>query len=103
MTFIALGIISDVNSNRKRNFICWPVCHTISGLDVETARNVQTSVNLANVAQSDERMNRIETLLADFISNFKQDIYLDTGALVGGTVNAYNNALGHLAIQGANR
>ena len=92
------------NSSIVKNALSDATADIMSGsFDVDSVQSVQTSVNPANVAQSDERISRIETLLADFISNFKQDIYLDTGALVGGTVNAYNNALGHLAIQGANR
>lgn len=74
-----------------------------AGLDVETAQNVQMSVNPASTTSSEDRIGRIEALLSDFITNFKQDIYLDTGALVGGTVSAYNNALGNIAIQGASR
>ena len=73
------------------------------GLNVEAAQDVQMSVNPASITSSDDRIGRIEALLEDFITNFKQDIYLDTGALVGGTVNAYNTALGQLAVQGANR
>lgn len=74
-----------------------------SNVDVQAVQSVQASVNPAAIGQSDDRLGRIESLLTDFIENFRQDIYLDTGALVGGTVNAYNNALGQLAIQGANR
>ena len=74
-----------------------------AGLDVETAQNVQMSAVPAASAAGEDRLGRIEALLSEFISNFRQDIYLDTGALVGGTVNAYNSALGQLAIQGANR
>ena len=74
-----------------------------AGLDVETAQNVQMSVNPAATTSSEDRISRIEALLSDFITNFKQDIYLDTGALVGGTVNAYNKALGQIAVQGASR
>lgn len=74
-----------------------------SGLDIESVQSVQASVSPANIAQNDDRLNRIEALLSDFIENFKQDIYLDTGALVGGTVRAYNNALGQIAVQGASR
>ena len=74
-----------------------------SGLNVEAAQDVQMSVNPASMTSSDDRIGRIEALLEEFITNFKQDIYLDTGALVGGTVNAYNNALGQLALQGASR
>ena len=74
-----------------------------SGLDVETAQSVQMSVNPSQVASSEDGLGEIKSLLVQFIDNFKQDIYLDTGALVGGTVNAYNNALGQLAVQGASR
>ena len=74
-----------------------------AGVDVDTVQNIEASVNPANVGQNDDRLGRIESLLTQFIENFKQDIYLDTGALVGGTVNAYNNALGQIAVQGASR
>lgn len=71
------------------------------GVDVNSIQSVQASVNTAS--GDSDRLSRIEAILLDFIDNFKQDIYLDTGALVGGTVNAYNNALGRIAVQGVNR
>ena len=71
-----------------------------SSIDVDAVQSVQASVV---PAQNDDRLGRIENLLGQFIENFHQDIYLDTGALVGGTVNAYNSALGKLAVQGAGR
>ena len=74
-----------------------------SGINVETIQNVQASVNPSDVSQNSEGIGRLEALLSEFITNFKQDIYLDTGALVGGTVNAYNTALGQIAVQGASR
>ena len=73
------------------------------GVNMENVQNIQTSVNAADLSTNNDQIGRIENLLTDFIENFKQEIYLDTGALVGGTVNAYNSALGQLAIQGANR
>ena len=60
-------------------------------------------MNSNNIGMNEDRLGRIETLLAQFIDNFHQDLYLDTGALVGGTVNAFDNALGKLAVQGAGR
>ena len=102
MELFAKGITE--NANVVKTALTDATADVMSGsIDMNNVQSVQASVNPVNVAQSDERISRIETLLADFISNFKQDIYLDTGALVGGTVNAYNNALGQLAIQGANR
>ena len=74
-----------------------------ASFDMETIQNIQASADPVNISQDNDRLGRIEALLMQFIDNFKQDIYLDTGALVGGTVNAYNNALGQLAIQGAGR
>ena len=74
-----------------------------ASFDMETIQNIQASADPVNISQDNDRLGRIETLLMQFIDNFKQDIYLDTGALVGGTVNLYNNALGQLAIQGAGR
>ena len=71
-----------------------------SSIDVDAVQSVQASVV---PAQSDDRLGKIENLIGQFIDTFHQDIYLDTGALVGGTVNAYNSALGKLAVQGAGR
>ena len=73
-----------------------------SSIDVNAVQSVQANVNSNDMA-NDDRIGRIETLLAQFIDNFHQDIYLDTGALVGGTVNEFNSALGKLAVQGASR
>ena len=74
-----------------------------AGIDVDAVQNVQASVNPANVSSNSDRLGQIESLLAQLKDNFKFDLYLDTGALVGGTVNAYNNALGKIAVQGAGR
>ena len=74
-----------------------------SGINVESVQSIQSSVSASNVAQSEDRIGRIESLLSEFIANFKQDIYLDTGALVGGTVAAYNTALGRIAVRGGSR
>lgn len=55
------------------------------------------------VPQDDGMLTRIEGLLAKYLPNIGNDLYLDTGALVGGTTNKYNDALGKLAIVGAVR
>ena len=99
MDLFAQGIRSNIGTVQSA------LTDATSGLmspdvDVNAVQSVQTSVSSA--AQG-TNMSRLENLLTDFITNFKQDIYLDTGALVGGTVNAYNNALGQLALQGASR
>ena len=73
-----------------------------TSVDVSAVRTIQASN--ASIAQSGgENFGRIATLLEDFIANFKQDIYLDTGALVGATAGAYNVALGQIATRGGRR
>ena len=73
-----------------------------SGLDVEAAQNVQMSVNAAS-QESPMGYGQIETLLQEVIDKLQIPIVLDTGALVGATAGAYNNALGRIAVQGASR
>ena len=102
MDLFAKGITE--NANVVRSALTDATGEIMSaGIDVESVQSIQTSVNPSNIAQNDDRLGRIEGLLTQFVENFKQDIYLDTGALVGGTVNAYNNALGQIAVQGASR
>ena len=74
-----------------------------SGLDLNTIQSVQTDINPSGVAQNEDRLNRIESLLAEFLPNINQNIYLDTGALVGATAGAYNVALGQIATRGGRR
>lgn len=73
------------------------------GLDVNSISQVQTSVSASNIGSNEGIIERIEELLREIIPNLNQDIYLDTGALVGGTVAAYNTALGRIAVRGSSR
>lgn len=72
-----------------------------AGLDVETAQNVQMSVNAAS---SDNGGNsQIESLILQVIDKLNMPIVMDTGALVGATAGAYNVALGQIATRGGRR
>ena len=73
-----------------------------SGLDVETAQNVQMSVNAAS-SDSNGGFGQIETLLQEVIDKLQIPIVMDTGALVGATAGAYNVALGQIATRGGRR
>lgn len=73
-----------------------------SGLDVETAQNVQMSVN-PNSTDENGRFGQIETLLKEVIDKLQMPIVMDTGALVGATAGAYNMALGQIATRGSRR
>lgn len=73
-----------------------------TNVDVSAVRTIQT--NNENVsADSGVNMGRVAALLETFVENFKQEIYLDTGVLVGATAPAYNAALGQIAVRGGNR
>jgi hypothetical protein len=71
-------------------------------VDVSAVRTIQTN-NESVSADSGVSMGRVAALLETFVENFKQDIYLDTGVLVGATAPAYNTALGQIAVRGGNR
>ena len=73
-----------------------------TNVDVGMVRTIQTNNDGITPSGGDE-FGSIAALLEEFISNFKQDIYLDTGALVGATAGAYNVALGQLATRGGRR
>lgn len=74
-----------------------------TNLSVDTIQSIQASSSPINTAQNNDRLGRIESLLADFIANFQQNIYLDTGALVGATAGAYNDAMGTISTRGGRR
>lgn len=74
-----------------------------SGLNIDSISQVQASVNPSGVGSDNSIVERIESLLREIIPNLNQDLYLDTGALVGGTVAAYNTALGRIAVRGSSR
>lgn len=71
-------------------------------VDVSAVRTIQTN-NESVSADSGVSMGRVAALLETFVENFKQEIYLDTGVLVGATAPAYNTALGQIAVRGGNR
>ena len=73
-----------------------------AGLDVETAQNVQMSVNAAT-NDNDGSIGQIEALLHEVIDKLQMPIVMDTGALVGATAGAYNVALGEIAVRGGRR
>lgn len=73
-----------------------------TSVDVSAVRTIQTS-NESVSADSGVSMGRVAALLETFVENFKQEIYLDTGVLVGATAPAYNTALGQIAVRGGNR
>lgn len=70
--------------------------------DVNSVRTIQ-STNSTMSQNGGESFGELTAMLKDFITNFKQDIYLDTGALVGATAGAYNVALGQIATRGGRR
>jgi phage-related protein len=71
-------------------------------VDVSAVRTIQTN-NESVSSDSGVSMGRVAALLETFVENFKQEIYLDTGVLVGATAPAYNAALGQIAVRGGNR
>ena len=71
-------------------------------VDISAVRTIQTS-NESVSADSGVSMGKVAALLETFVENFKQEIYLDTGVLVGATAPAYNAALGQIAVRGGNR
>ena len=73
-----------------------------TNVDVSAVRTIQTN-NESVSADSGVSMGRVAALLETFVENFKQEIYLDTGVLVGATAPAYNAALGQIAVRGGNR
>lgn len=73
-----------------------------TSVDVSAVRTIQSN-NESVSADSGVSMGRVAALLETFVENFKQEIYLDTGVLVGATAPAYNTALGQIAVRGGNR
>ena len=74
-----------------------------SGLDVETAQNVQMSVNPSTSTSNNDKFGQVEVLLREIIDKLQIPIVMDTGALVGATAGAYNVALGEIATRGGRR
>lgn len=71
--------------------------------EVKVQTAASSTFEPATVENDDTIMVRIEELLNKYLPNIGNDLYLDTGALVGGTTNKYNDALGRLAVTGAIR
>lgn len=72
------------------------------GVDFNTLQTVSGSVDVNS--GSDGVIGKIESLLAEYLPNINNNnIYLDTGALVGATAGAYNVALGQIATRGSKR
>lgn len=73
-----------------------------STVDLNAMQTVSGSVDVQS--GSDSIIERIESLLAEYLPNINNNnIYLDTGALVGATAGAYNVALGQIATRGSRR
>ena len=62
-----------------------------------------TSGGEPTVETSNGGLGRIEALLMEVINGLSQNIYLDTGVLVGATAGQYNNAFGTINYRSANR
>ena len=69
---------------------------------VQTAASNTFEPN-TDTADNNDMLIKIESLLNKYLPNISKDLYLDSGALVGGTVNKYNDALGKMAVIGATR
>lgn len=70
--------------------------------------NITGNVNVSGTASGinggfDTVLQRIEALLAQYLPQVQKDIVLDTGALVGGTVAAYDEAFGTRSNRGSLR
>ena len=90
-----IGVVEDALSEAATGMMS-------TGVDVNAMQSVNESVSVQS--GSDGVMARIEALLAEYLPNMNNsNIYLDTGALVGGTVAAYNGALGTIANRGYKR
>ena len=90
-----IGVVEDAMSSAAAGVLG-------SGVDFNAIQSVSGSVDVQE--GTDGVMARIEALLREYLPNVNNnDIYLDTGALVGGTVAAYNGALGTIANRGYKR
>ena len=69
--------------------------------------NITGNVNVTGAAAGsggfDTALQRIEALLAQYLPQVQKELVLDTGALVGGTVAAYDAALGTRSNRGSLR
>jgi len=72
--------------------------------EVMMSANNVTKYETADKSQDDNSiMVQIKSLLQQYLPNISKELVLDTGAVVGGTVNQYNEALGRIAVVGAIR
>ena len=74
-----------------------------AGLDVDTIQNIQASVNASSSQSNNNIISRIEALLMQYLPNLNQNIYLDTGQLVGATAGAYDIAFDQRYARGSRR
>lgn len=65
--------------------------------------NYRGSGVTSGYSANNEVVARIEAILSDFLPKLNQNIYLDTGALVGGTAEMYNAEIGMLNVRGSKR
>lgn len=72
-----------------------------TGFNVSGVASIGGTVT-ANIGDSD-RLGVIEGMLAQLVSLSDKNIYLDTGALVGGTADLYNRALGSISARSSKR
>ena len=90
-----LGVVTDAMNNVANDVMT-------TSVDVNAMQTVSGSVDVSDSA--DGVISRIESLLAEYLPNINNNnIYLDTGALVGATAGAYNVALGQIATRGSKR
>ena len=90
-----LGVVTDAMNNVASDVMT-------TSIDMNAMQTVSGSVDVNDGA--DGVIARIENLLAEYLPNINNNnIYLDTGALVGATADAYNGALGQIATRGSRR
>ena len=105
---IAVGI--EANADSVNDAVDSLVSDTFANPQLEVLNNSADSINPSSGnwnpssdAYEPGAIEKIENLLGEILQNLGQPIYLDTGALVGGTVAAYNTALGRIAVRGGSR
>lgn len=100
MDLFAKGI--EENANVVRSAL-YDATADVMAMDynVEAVQRVQADTN--GVSQDYGIISRIEALLMQYLPNLNQNIYLDTGALVGATAGAYDASIGIINARGKNR
>lgn len=74
-----------------------------AGLNVDTVQNIRANMDSSYNSQPLDIISRIEALLMQYLPNINQNIYLDTGVLVGATAGAYDASIGIINARGKNR